>query len=93
MHYGSSCSAQGPMCRTWQHRHAHADTKEPKLQAARRMVAEWPEYDAQVATFTEQARAMISLEHAQSAGSQSQTELRSAVGSERETLSEQREEL
>jgi UDP-glucose:glycoprotein glucosyltransferase len=32
-------------------------TKEPKLQAARRIVTEWPQYDAEVARFTDAALA------------------------------------
>lgn len=35
------------------------ETKEPKLQAARRIVPEWTEYDAQVAEFMTRARAQL----------------------------------
>lgn len=74
------------------HRTVHAATKEPKLQAARRIVPEWPEYDAKVTKFTEQARSVLALEDAEIL-SLSKIGLRSAVSSEREVVSEKREEL
>jgi hypothetical protein len=69
-----------------------AATKEPKLQAARRIVAEWPEYDSEVAKFTERARAALAIEEGGKL-SQSQADLRTAMGSERDVVSELREEL
>lgn len=70
---------------------ACAATKEPKLQAARRIVEEWPVYDEQVAIFTEEARKVLAEQDA--ALGTSQAELRSVLGSETETVSDIREEL
>ena len=69
----SACAQEWLWCETWcgnaTKRYAKTIdlcnnplTKEPKLDAARRIVAEWPALDAEVAAFTAQARARRQLD-------------------------------
>jgi hypothetical protein len=67
-----------------------AATREPKLQAARRIVSEWPEYDAEVAKFTERASAPFVIEDGKP--SQSHAEVRTVADSERYVVSQMRED-
>ena len=91
------CAKASKLSNSATQRYLYAATKEPKLQAARRIVAEWPEYDAQVSKFTEQARAAIALEDARSVP-QSQTAPTATLESDftsllNEALSKQPREL